>query len=170
MTRPRIKDIVTIASRLTNVSEEKILSPDRKLHLCAVRSAIYSIAKKHGHSLTQIGVQIGGRDHSTVINGLKNEQRFAPHIGLYDEFVKALELYTATLPMFVSETDWQPPVNFVVRTSHQRFKERKRQMSILRGLEPVHIAPNIGGDISTYVRMSQRASSDLLRDAINLAA
>jgi len=157
--------MVTIASRLTGVPEADIVGHRRQLHLCAIRSAIYELAVNHGYSYCEIGHRIGGRDHSTVINGFQNQERFSRYIGLFPEFQQMLMIYASTLDPFVRETDWTPPVTFKVRKSSDLRRERNQRASILRSLEPLpagHSAPE--------ARLSQQAGSDRLREAIALAA
>lgn len=50
-----------------------IMGRSREAHLCRVRELIWFIAHENGVSLPQIG-RVFGRDHTTILNGLRNEK------------------------------------------------------------------------------------------------
>ena len=67
MATTRVHDLITIASRLSGISEADIRGTSRFRPICRVRQAVMYAAYLQGvHSLAQIG-RIFGKDHSTVI-------------------------------------------------------------------------------------------------------
>lgn len=67
------------------ITPEDLKSPCRRGHIMTVRTAFYRMARDRGASLQQIGRICGGRDHSTVISGLRKHDaepgRYAVIIG-----------------------------------------------------------------------------------------
>lgn len=105
----RISDIVTIACHMVRVRESRIVGENRLSAACAVRSAIYIIAREHGHSYPAIGRAVGMRDHSTVINGVENTSRWHASIGpRFQQFIDELRHNALIAPPFVAETKWKP--------------------------------------------------------------
>lgn len=115
--RPRIADMISIASRLTDVPEADIVGPRRFGHLCAIRAAIYILAKEWGYSSTETGQRFSRRDHSTILHGIKNVERFSSFVLEFGKFCDALGEFSDQLPPFVGETRWEPPRVFHVLRS-----------------------------------------------------
>lgn len=124
--RARISDIVTIASRLSGAPEKRIFGEGRRHNICAVRAAVYIIAREHGYTFPEIGQRIGGRDHSTVIHGYNALPRYRHYFGFVDEFVEAVRANALALPPFVSETDWKPERKFRFGTFKGLSKPKKK--------------------------------------------
>lgn len=108
----RLSDIVTIASRLTGAPLSHIMGENRNRNICAVRCAIYTVARDYGYSFPQIGAHVGARDHSSVINSLRSTRRFQHAFECFEEFVEAVRYNAETLPPFVAESDWKPAKRF----------------------------------------------------------
>ncbi|WP_454798566.1 helix-turn-helix domain-containing protein [Novosphingobium lindaniclasticum] len=129
MLRPRISDMVTIASRLSGVPETDILSPARPLHLCAVRFAVYATARAWKYSYPEIG-KVMHRDHSTVLSGMQTRRRLESYIADFDGFCDAVAYWSDELPPFVSETDWTPPGIYMVYPSEQVRQARAKGVAL----------------------------------------
>lgn len=67
----RMKDIVKKASEATKIPVEVIIGPSRKKKLAQIRHAIYFVCREQGYSFPRIGAAVGGRDHTTIIHGVK---------------------------------------------------------------------------------------------------
>ena len=155
MIRPRTADMITIASRLTGVSEADILSGRRFIHLCAVRHPICVTAREWGYSYPAIGAAIGRRDHSTVINSCASRERLVPYIKDFAEYCEAVSRWADELPPFVKETDWRPDRVFKVVLSLKareaesvRRKENSRlARSKLRVDYDMEVSARIAGEI-----------------------
>lgn len=85
--------IIYAASKVSGVSVNDIKSPRRAKHVCNVRHAIMFLAKERTRlSLPTIGRMLGGKDHSTVLHGVKkvtdHYERFAEMI----EKIKAINM------------------------------------------------------------------------------
>lgn len=70
-----IAGVVDAASLVTGVSVDDLCSPSRFSKLVRIRAAIYYITRPY-YSFPHIGRFVGGRDHSTVINGMTIAERF----------------------------------------------------------------------------------------------
>ncbi len=71
-----IEDIVGQVAEATNFSEEDIVSPSRKKPLVEVRQvAMYLCREILGTPLVELGLHIGGRDHTTVLHACRNIER-----------------------------------------------------------------------------------------------
>lgn len=143
MMRPRIADIITIASRLTEVSEADIVGRRRWLHLCAIRWPIYATARQWGYSYPVIG-RILNRDHSSIIHSLSNRERFDSYIVDFDDFCVEVERLADELPPFVADSDWRPDHKFHVYMSDDARKERERVSRRLVKARKAKIAERLG--------------------------
>jgi chromosomal replication initiation ATPase DnaA len=71
----RWSDIVEQVCREHHVKREELLTGCRKEHLVEARADLYWYARRDTNlSLADIGRRSGGRDHTTVICGLKRAQ------------------------------------------------------------------------------------------------
>ena len=70
--RPSLARIVRAASRLHDVQPATVVGPSRSRTVAAARSlAMYLARRLTDHSLQEIGAACGGRDHSTVLHGVR---------------------------------------------------------------------------------------------------
>lgn len=64
------------AARRLGVSIAEFIGPARVMPMAAVRQACFALLRRHdGRSLAQIGQWFGGRDHTTVMHGIKAHQQ-----------------------------------------------------------------------------------------------
>lgn len=70
--------MINIACKEGGISWEEFVGPSRKRATCDVRAALAYIIYNRvgGYSLQAIGKMFGGRDHTTIINCLKNCQEY----------------------------------------------------------------------------------------------
>lgn len=66
----RMRDIITHAAEVTEVSRENILGKSRVKKLAQIRHAICLVCREQGYSFTQIGA-VMGRDHTTIVHSAK---------------------------------------------------------------------------------------------------
>ena len=163
--KARIADMITIASRLTGVPESEITGPGRPMHLCAIRGAVYEVAVIHNHSYKFIGKMVGGRDHASVINGIKSQPRYERYIPGFKDFVKAIDAFARELPAFVADTEWLAPVKFRPVTARQLEYEKEQQLKRLASMPPVGPAFDI-----VSARANQRIASERMLAALRAAA
>ncbi len=65
-----IKQIIAVAVEYFNVSEQLLLSPNRSKRVALARMVVMYLAREHTNlTLSQIGAELGGRDHSTISHG-----------------------------------------------------------------------------------------------------
>ena len=63
------------AARLSDVPFEEVMGPGHKRAYCRARWAVMLVAYRQlNYSSPDIGQRLGGRDHSTVLHGLKRAQ------------------------------------------------------------------------------------------------
>lgn len=81
MTSNRItrKAVIAITARAFGVTVEELCGPSKKDRITPARFAAMALAREFcGHlSLPQIGQGLGGRDHSTVLHGVRRAHRMA---------------------------------------------------------------------------------------------
>jgi hypothetical protein len=89
MATTRITDIIQIASRLSKVSRREIVGKARFIPIVMVRQAVCLLAVETGaHSTPLIGRHLGGRDHSTVIHGVRAARDKAARNPEYAHFIE----------------------------------------------------------------------------------
>jgi chromosomal replication initiator protein len=65
-----IKQIINVVSEYFNVSEQLLLSPNRSKRVALARMVVMYLAREYTNlTLSQIGHELGGRDHSTISHG-----------------------------------------------------------------------------------------------------
>ena len=65
-----IKQIMSVVSEYFNVSEQMLLSPNRSKRVALARMVVMYLAREYTNlTLSQIGAELGGRDHSTISHG-----------------------------------------------------------------------------------------------------
>jgi chromosomal replication initiator protein len=65
-----IKQIMGVVSEYFNVSEQLLLSPNRSKRVALARMVVMYLAREYTNlTLSQIGAELGGRDHSTISHG-----------------------------------------------------------------------------------------------------
>jgi chromosomal replication initiator protein len=69
--RCTIADIMQAASECTAVTVDELVSYRRFAYISRVRQGCFTLAREQGYSYPQIASRFGGRDHSTVIHGVK---------------------------------------------------------------------------------------------------
>ena len=76
--RPRLslRQIMGVASEYFNVSEQLLLSPNRSKRVALARMVVMYLAREYTNlTLSQIGAELGGRDHSTISHGVNKIAR-----------------------------------------------------------------------------------------------
>lgn len=66
-----IHEITYQVSEATGVSVADILGKRRFKHFVEARQAVMLAASKGGYSLTEIGHELGNRDHTTIMHGIR---------------------------------------------------------------------------------------------------
>ncbi|MGD9769826.1 MAG: helix-turn-helix domain-containing protein [Pseudolabrys sp.] len=90
---PSIAMIVEVVSAHTGISKVDLLSSRRFADLCEAREIVYFLARRlTTKSTPQIGRSIGGRDHTTVLNGYARADEKFSSDPEYREVVLGLEL------------------------------------------------------------------------------
>jgi len=71
-----IKQIMGVVSEYFNVTEQVLLSPNRSKRVALARMVVMHLAREYTNlTLSQIGHELGGRDHSTVSHGANKISR-----------------------------------------------------------------------------------------------
>ena len=76
--RPRLslKQIINVVGEYFNVSEQLLLSPNRSKRVALARMVVMYLAREYTNlTLSQIGAELGGRDHSTISHGVNKIAR-----------------------------------------------------------------------------------------------
>jgi chromosomal replication initiation ATPase DnaA len=90
-----------VVGELTGATREEIVSSSRERGVAEARwLAMYCVRNRMNLSLQRIGQVFGGRDHTTVINALKQiKDRKAYDADLYDKLEDAMDQLGAAKPM-----------------------------------------------------------------------
>lgn len=113
MATTRVHDLITIASRLTGISEAAIVGQQRFGHIVRVRQAVAHVAVNMGiHSTPQIGRAIGGRDHSTIIHANRKATILAERDPEYAHFIQRIKDEAAIAEPFLR--DWGEQYEFAL--------------------------------------------------------
>jgi hypothetical protein len=81
--RPSLKAILLAVAAAFRVPVVDIMSHRRSRRICEARHAAYRIARDLTFlTLPQIGRRIGGRDHTTVLHGIRRTQALFPDLVL----------------------------------------------------------------------------------------
>ena len=70
-------DILILASTLFDVPIAIIVGHSRRRRHCQARNAVAYAVRERGWSLQEIGEALDGRDHTTIIYGLRQAERWA---------------------------------------------------------------------------------------------
>jgi hypothetical protein len=71
------REVIAQIAYYMDVSVADIMGKDRRNEYLQARMVAYKVLADRGNSFAQIGRWIGGRDHSTVMNGIKRFNRIA---------------------------------------------------------------------------------------------
>ena len=86
-----ITRLVRIGTQVSNFPYGLIVSKARYQKVARVRFAVMFVATGLGYSTPNIGLRLGGRDHTTVLSGLKKaEKLLAEGDAPFTALVKAL--------------------------------------------------------------------------------
>jgi hypothetical protein len=95
---PTIAQITATASALTGVSIKDIRGPIRKRSMVHIRAAISIVARSYDergnyrrYSYPAIGRYLGGRDHSSIIHIVENQDVYERRAPGFPEFLKTLQ-------------------------------------------------------------------------------
>lgn len=86
----RIERIMAAASRMTGVSRAEILGPSRLRNIAWTRFAVAKAARLAGRSYPQIGLDLGKRDATTVINAVARADELARENPCYGTLCRML--------------------------------------------------------------------------------
>ena len=96
--RPTLpSDLVTRAAAATGICQSRIHSEGRTIRIVRIRWAIFQVLRQRGWSLHEIG-DVFGKDHGTVINGLKKSKALLES----DPTYRALVAHLTTAPLLVT--------------------------------------------------------------------
>lgn len=86
--------VIDLAAALSGLDRRVILGPRQHREICEVRFAVMRVMQARGASTTQIGIHLGGRDHCTVINGLRRAEGLIARDKDFAAFVDKLDRET----------------------------------------------------------------------------
>lgn len=89
---PRIEDIKRVVAKNCDVRMAEIDSTRRSADIVRPRQLAYLLCKEMTpFSLPQIGARFGGRDHTTILSGIRKIERLRKEDAALDEFINALK-------------------------------------------------------------------------------
>ena len=76
---PTPREVIAAAAEAFGLSPAELLSRTRVKRVCKAREVVAWVLQQRGSSTTRIGYHLGGRDHSTALNAIRNfEQNATP--------------------------------------------------------------------------------------------
>jgi chromosomal replication initiator protein len=88
---PLVSQIVDAASDLTGFTPAELIGPVRERRLVHVRFSVYYVAQRlTGKSLPLIGRLLGGRDHKTILYGIRRARELLRSDPAFARMVEAL--------------------------------------------------------------------------------
>jgi hypothetical protein len=103
MSRARVSDIVALAAATFKVTATQIKGSRGDSLVCKARLAVYYVARLNHHSCAQIGMLLGDRDHSSVVDGRQSCMAKMDRDPVYRAMVEKIVARAAALPPFVPE-------------------------------------------------------------------
>jgi hypothetical protein len=88
--RRRIGHIIDVAAKLAGIARIDLVGPSRMTALTIARQAVCLVGMEAGHSSSEVGVQLGRRDHSTILHGRDAAIRRARSSAEYAAFLARL--------------------------------------------------------------------------------
>ncbi|MDT9600051.1 helix-turn-helix domain-containing protein [Sphingosinicella rhizophila] len=82
-----MNQLVARAEAVTGIEAGSLRARARETLICHVRFAVMALARERGLGLARIAKGLGGRDHSTIISGLKRAEALRAD----PDFAKLLE-------------------------------------------------------------------------------
>lgn len=93
----RMDDIARVCCGVWNITREEFNSSRRSVHIVAARQVFYWLARRYtSHSLPQIGIYCGRKDHSTVLHGV-------------NKIDQQIDLYRTKIELCVFDLGVSPP-------------------------------------------------------------
>lgn len=171
--RPRIADIVALASDVSGIPSERIYGQRRTREIVRVRMACYLVARETGVSYPEIG-RIMCRDHSTVIHGERIAQDTARRDPEYAKFVAELREKARTAERFIADRInrfGNRPLRMAIAVSYRLpVAGAGPQLEVVSPAQPILKAPLTEDEIEDQriheERVQARIASRALRDAI----
>lgn len=81
--KPTIRQIMDATEQEFGLQPGDIASPSRTADITTPRHIAAHICRKHGYTLTPIGKQFGGRDHTTIMNSLSRAENLIEDPEIY---------------------------------------------------------------------------------------
>lgn len=76
-----MRSILAQVAQAHGLTPTAILSPTRLRAVSEARQEAMALMKKEGHSSTKIGLFLGGRDHTTILHGVKRHWERVSELG-----------------------------------------------------------------------------------------
>lgn len=85
--------IINVVSDHMNIPYDDIISSKRSQDIATARQIVMYLCRKHieSYSLQQVGASLGGRDHSTILSGVKKIQKLMESDSNMKKTVEAIE-------------------------------------------------------------------------------
>ena len=119
MPTQRIGDLINIAATLTRMAPADITGQEKYNPIMRVRLAVYKVAADWGvHSAGMIGAAIGGREHSTILHGIRRAETFIERDPAFAALVSKLKAECLKCEPFVNYS--APPSNIALPKPRRR--------------------------------------------------
>lgn len=99
-----ISDIVAAVADAFNMDSKDVIGQQRFKYIMRARFALYKVLHVRGMSLSNIGRVCGGRDHTTIIHGLKQADEWMRRDEKYKEVIDRVSVMKAYRVRLLPET------------------------------------------------------------------
>ena len=92
-----VRTIVECVSEITRIPVEEFYADNRRRHVSSARFAVFAVSTEYGHSLKDIGRQLGNRDHTSVMHGVRQSKVYEIERPGFRLLITALRKYVAKI-------------------------------------------------------------------------
>lgn len=90
-----ISDLVAAVANEFHMDAQDVIGTKRFKYIMRARFALYKVLHVRGMSLSNIGRVCGGRDHTTIIHGLKQADEWMRRDPIYKEIIERVSVLKA---------------------------------------------------------------------------
>lgn len=92
-----VRTIVECVSEITRIPVEEFYADNRRRYVSSARFAVFAVCTEYGHGLKEIGRQLGNRDHTSVLHGVRKAKLYEVERPGFRLLITALRKYVAKI-------------------------------------------------------------------------
>ena len=71
-----VHSVVQCASNITRIPVEEFYLDNRRRYVAFARFAVFAVCSEQGHGMNEIARRMNGRDHTSIIHGVRRAEEF----------------------------------------------------------------------------------------------